>query len=87
MKTEGVLDRIVDGKYGTILAEEIGKEFVLNIEELPAHAKEGDWFDLVIENDQIQNLSINKKLTDERRRSIEGKMKMLQKRSGSKFKK
>lgn len=87
MKTKGVLDRIVDGKYGTILAEEIGKEFVLNIEELPADAKEGDWFDLVIENDQIQNLSINKKLTDERQRSIESKMQKLKKRSGSKFKK
>ncbi len=87
METNGVLDRITDNKYGTILAEEIGKEFVLNKEDLPAGSKEGTWFNLVIENSELKSLTINQELTAARKVSIEEKMAQLKKRSGSKYKK
>lgn len=87
METNGVLDRITDNKYGTIIAEDIGKEFILNKEELPAGSKEGTWFNLIIENDELKSLTINQELTEERKVTIEEKMARLRKRSGSKFKK
>lgn len=87
METTGVLDRITDGKYGTILAESIGREFVLKIEDLPEGAVEGTWFNLVIENSNLKSLTINHELTKNRKASIESTMARLRKRSGSKFKK
>lgn len=87
METNGVLDRITDNKYGTILAEDIGKEFVLNKEDLPVGSKEGTWFNLVIENDKLKSLTINQELTAARKVSIEEKMAQLKKRSGSKYRK
>ncbi len=87
METTGVLDRITDGKYGTILAESIGREFVLKIEDLPDGAAEGTWFDLIIEQDELKSLTINYELTKNRKASIESTMARLRKRSGSKFKK
>ena len=87
MKTTGVLDRITDGKYGTILVEEIGSEFVLEKEKLPSGAVEGTWFDLVIENGELKSLKINQALSESRKAKIENTMERLRKRSGSKFKK
>ena len=87
MKVTGVLDRITDGKFGTILAESIGREFVLKIEDLPDGAAEGTWFDLVIENGELKSLNINQALSESRKVKIESTMERLRKRSGSKFKK
>lgn len=86
MKTIGVLDRIVDEKHATILAEDIGKEFVLDIKELPEDVLEGDWFDITIENETITNIAINQQITQNKKSSIEDKMARLRKKSGSKFK-
>lgn len=87
METNGVLDRITDDKYATILVEDLGKEFILNKEELPIGSKEGTWFNLVIENSELKSLTINQELTDSRKISIEEKMARLKKRSGSKYRK
>lgn len=87
METNGVLDRITDDKYATILVEDLGKEFILNKEELPIGSKEGTWFNLIIKNEEIKNLTINQELTESRKISIEEKMGRLKKRSGSKYKK
>lgn len=87
METNGVLDRITNDKYATILVEDLGKEFILNKEELPIGSKEGTWFNLVIKDEKIKSLTINQELTESRKISIEEKMARLKKRSGSKYKK
>jgi len=40
-KYQGVLGRIVDGKNGVILVEDIKKEFILSKNELSQGTKEG----------------------------------------------
>lgn len=87
MKTTGVLDRITNEEYGTILAENIGREFVLKMEDMPVNSREGVWFDLVLEKDELISITINHELTNNRRASIESTMARLRKKSGSKFKK
>ena len=87
MKTQGVLDRITDNQYGTILVEDLNKEFILNKSELPADAKDGTWFDLVIENEEIKSLIINQELTELRKQTIEEKLAKLKNRSRSNYKK
>lgn len=87
MKTQGVLDRITNNQYGTILIEQLNKEFIINKSELPAGAKEGTWFDLVIENEEIKSLSINEELTKVRKQTIEEKLAKLKSRSRSNYKK
>lgn len=87
MKTSGVLDRIVDKKYATILVEEINQQFTVDINELPTNSNEGDWFDLEIVGGKITNIKLNESLTKERRKNIADKMDRLKKRSRSKFKK
>src|SRR5699024_5096785 len=87
MKTQGVLDQITDNQCGTILVEDLNKEFILNKSELPADAKEGTWFDLVIENEEIKSLIINQELTELRKQTIEEKLAKLKNRSRSNYKK
>jgi len=55
----GYLDEIVDGKHAVILVESEGKEYALDVGKLPVGVKEGTWFDLVVEGDQITELTVN----------------------------
>lgn len=87
MKTYGVLDRITDGKYGTILAEEIGKEFIVKKDELPKGSLEGTWFNLIIEHGELKSITINQTLTKKRKVRIESTLDRLRKKSGSKYRK
>ncbi len=86
MEAKGVLDRITDNKLATILVEEIGKEFVLDVNELPEGSEEGIWFQLDIENNIIVDIKIDQELTEQREKSIKAKKERLKKKSGSKFK-
>src|SRR5699024_4029891 len=103
MKTQGVLDRITDKKYGTILVEDLNKEFILNKSELRADTKEGTWLDLLIDNEEIKRLIFNNELTNENekikrliinqeiteisKQTIEEKLAKLKNRSRSNYKK
>ncbi|MGJ9385552.1 DUF3006 domain-containing protein [Salipaludibacillus sp. CF4.18] len=87
MKHEGVLDRIVDGKFATILIEEIGEEFTLDVSELPDGSKEGMWFFITLSGDKIVSLEMNnKKTTDVENRVEEQLNRMRAKSKGSRFK-
>jgi len=55
----GYLDEIVDGKHAVILVESDGKEYVLDVGKLPVGVKAGTWFDVVVEGDQIKELTFN----------------------------
>lgn len=87
MQTQGVLDRIEDGRYGVLLLENIKKEVVLDIEDFPAGSEEGDWFDITLDGEDIESLTFNKKTTDERKKTVQSKLSKLKKKKGSKFKK
>ncbi|WP_100398777.1 DUF3006 domain-containing protein [Bacillus sp. FJAT-44742] len=87
METKGVLDRIVDDKYAVILAEDIGKEYVINKEELPQGSSTGDWFVLTIEKEKVTKLSLDREHAQQMSERIRNKMeKVRAKGKGSKFK-
>lgn len=83
---KGVLDRIEDGRHAVILIEEINKQFVIDISELPEQSSEGTWFTLKLENDEIKEITINQEETTHREDLIRNKLERLRSRKGSKFK-
>ncbi|MDT8860997.1 DUF3006 domain-containing protein [Alkalihalobacillus sp. MEB130] len=87
MKVKGVLDRIVDGEVGVILVDELKKEFTVNKERLPERIKEGAWFTLIIEEDDIQSIEVDEEKTEEVRQKVNSQLDRIRKKSsGSKFK-
>lgn len=88
MEVRGVLDRIEDDKYAVILAEEIGKEFLLDKNLMPKNIKSGERLILNIENEKILNVRSNKKETKISSNSVDAKInKIKAKKNYSKFKK
>lgn len=85
---KGVLDRIVDGKHAVILVEEVGREYVLDVSRLPNNSKEGVWYDLTIEDDEIVEMRINEETQEEMEKKINNIMDKLRNKnkSGSRFK-
>lgn len=86
MNVKGNLDRIVDGKHAVIIVEELGKEFVVDVERLPTGSKEGAWFNLTINDDTIESIVLDEQYTAKKEKDIENKVNKLRKRSsGSRF--
>ena len=65
-KYQGVLGRIVDGKNGVILVEDIKKEFILSKNELSQGTKEGFWLNIEVKDDSIIGKKINERLKSDR---------------------
>jgi len=86
-QTSAVVDRISEGKTAVILAEEIGKEFTVDINEADIVLREGLWLTLTIDQrDNIIAMEANEALTKEKAAAIDDVMARLRKRKGSKFK-
>ena len=86
-KYQAVLDRIVDGEKATILVESIGKEYVLNVSELPKGAKEGSLLDIELTNNTITTIAINHERTEEVSKKVTDQLNAIRAKSkGSKFK-
>jgi hypothetical protein len=85
---KGYLDRIEENKFAVILVEEIKKEFIIPVTELPVGSAEKSYFDLTIENNQITSMKLNEKATrSEQQKVDELLLKLRSKSKGSKFKK
>ena len=84
---KGVLDRIVEGKHAVVLVEELGKEYIIDVDRLPDGSKEGVWYDLKIVNNEI----IEMKIDDETEAVMEKKISSImdklrnKNKSGSRF--
>lgn len=84
---KGVLDRIVDGKHAVILVEELGKEYIIDVDSLPNDSKEGTWFKLKVVNDEIVEMRIDEETQEVMEKKIDDIMSKLRNKnkSGSKF--
>lgn|SRR5699024_2527042 len=86
-QTSAVVDRISEGKTAVILAEEIRKEFTVDIDQADIPLREGLWLNLTIDQtDNIIAMEANEALTKEKTAAIDNVMARLRKRKGSKFK-
>ncbi|MCL6573941.1 MAG: DUF3006 family protein [Bacillus sp. (in: Bacteria)] len=85
---KGYLDRIEENKFAVILVEEIKKEFIIPVAELPVGSAKKSYFDLTIENNQITSMKLNEQATmTEQQKVDELMLKLRSKSKGSKFKK
>ncbi|MEH7493216.1 DUF3006 domain-containing protein [Neobacillus niacini] len=85
---KGYLDRIEDNQFAVILVEEIKKEFVIPVEDLPEGSKENSYFEMSIENDKISSIKLDEQTTQTEQEKVDDLMTKLRSKSkGSKFKK
>lgn len=83
---KAVLDRIVDGSHGVMLVGEKEKEYLVPFQKLPKDSKEGMWYRVSIENNEVVVLYFDEEETKNVKERIEDKMASLKARKGSKFK-
>jgi hypothetical protein len=87
-RMKGYLDRIEENKLAIILVEELNREFVIPVEELPEGTQPQTWFDLVIIQDQIISIHMNHEKTASEQEKVSSVLSKLRSKSkGSKFKK
>jgi hypothetical protein len=84
---KGYLDRIEENKFAVILVEEIKKEFIITVAELPVGSAAKSYFDLTIENNQITSMKLNEQATMTEQQKVDDLLSKLRSKSkGSKFK-
>lgn len=83
---KGVLDRI-ENQLAVILIEDINKEIIIPMKDLPPNSQEGTWFDLEELEGEIKIISIDHDLTQKEAQKSQDLLNQLRTKSkGSKFK-
>lgn len=86
-RMKGYFDRVEDGQLAVILVDEMNKEFIISVNELPEGSKVGTYFDLTIVNGEISSIIPDKETTQIEKEKTDDLMAKLRARSkGSKFK-
>lgn len=86
-KVQAVVDRISEETKAVILAEEINKEYVVDIHTVECTLREGLWLDLYLtKEEQIKKIVPNEKLTSKKQSSVKERLNRLRKRKGSNYK-
>ena len=80
------LDRFTDTDQALILVEDLQKEFLVPVSNLPTGSQAGTWFVVDIQNDNITSLQINEKKTRDMQDDIKNRMQRLQSSKKSRFK-
>jgi hypothetical protein len=85
---KGYLDRIEDNQFAVILVEEIKKELIIPVGELPAGSKVKSYYEISIENEKITSMKLDEQTTQTEQEKVDDLMTKLRSKSkGSKFKK
>ncbi|WP_099363495.1 DUF3006 domain-containing protein [Fredinandcohnia onubensis] len=85
---KGYLDRIEENQHAVIIVDEINKEFIIPISQLPNGSTAGSYLNLIIENETITSITLNENETISQQQKVDDMMSKLRKKSsGSKFKK
>ncbi|WP_313799799.1 DUF3006 domain-containing protein [Cytobacillus sp.] len=83
----GYFDRFEDQELAVILVEELNKQFVIAVKELPEKSKPGMWFDITIKDGKIQSVQYNSQATSDEIQKTNNLMKKIcAKNKGSNFK-
>lgn len=86
-KMKGYFDRVEDRQMAVILVEEMNKEFIISVNELPEGSVAGTYFDLIIENGEIISIIPDRETTEVEKEKTDALMTKLRAKSkGSKFK-
>ena len=83
----GYIDRIEDERFAVLLVDSLGKEFVVNVWDLPENAKEGSYLTVTLIDGEITGLVINQQETETMEKEISEKLQRIKSKSStSKFK-
>lgn len=74
---KGVLDRF-EQNQAVILIEELNKEMIIPMSELPSGSIENTWFDIEINDGAIGNIQVDCRTTMEELERVRGLMRVLQ---------
>lgn len=77
MIKKAVIDQIVDGKKAVILVGEEETVHIMDVEQLPAGAKEGDWLKVEEAVEQIKVLNLDEEETKKVKERIKNKLEKL----------
>lgn len=88
MKIQAMIDRFTDNNLAVVLAEDIGREFLLEKEELPEGAERGDYLVIELRGDEVRGVEIDVEKTALQRSAIKSKLERLRARgTKSRFRK
>lgn len=88
MKTEAMIDRFTENDLAVVLAESIGKEFLIDKNQLPEGAERGDYLVLELDDDVVVSIELDQDKTRERKSAVQSKLAKLRATStGSRFRK
>lgn len=80
-KTAAVVDRVSEGTYAVIIAEDINEQFIVNIHDINIQLYEGLWLDLYITDEgDIDRIEINEAATKKQQTKARQLMDQLRKR-------
>ena len=87
MKTEAMIDRFTEAGQAVVLAETIGREFLIEKESLPEGVDRGAYLTLELDGDEVVSITFDQEKTQSRQSAVQSKMAKLRERSsGSRFK-
>jgi len=88
VKAEAMIDRFTDNNLAVVLAEDIGREFLIEEKDLPEGAERGDYLVLELDGDEVLSIELDEVKTAERKTAVKSKLARLRERSsGSRFEK
>ncbi|MGF7186808.1 hypothetical protein GGQ84_002941 [Desulfitispora alkaliphila] len=83
---KAVIDEITEGKAVLLVGAE-EQEYVIDASLLPKEAKERDWLQVKLTNDDVVSISLDQEETGKVKSRVEDKLAKLKAKGGSKFRK
>ncbi len=80
-------DRIANNDQAVLLVESIQKDILLPTSLLPAGSEPGNWFLIMLQDEEITSIELDEAKTKQMENDIQNRLKRLQSRKKSRFKK
>ncbi|SDN22669.1 DUF3006 family protein [Alkalicoccus daliensis] len=80
------LDRIEDNQYAVLIVDELNREYIMPVDQLPENAEEGTRGNVQIEDDKAVSFVEDKQATVSAKDRISQKKELLKKKKRSEFK-
>lgn len=79
-------DRVANNGHAVLLVESMNQDFLFPTSSLPKGSEPGNWFLVEIQNDTITSIQFDEKKTNKMEKNIQDRLKRLQSKKKSKFK-
>lgn len=87
MMYSAYFDRIANHDQAVLLVESLQKDLLLPTSSLPVGSKPGSWFLIELRDEEITTIELDEEKTNKMENDIQNRLKRLQSRKKSRFKK